>query len=518
MRARDYVHSEFGGATGWSLFIFAAIAVVAGLAIDGSNGMRAQEHLKSTADIAAHTGVVELAGGASDLEIQRAAETMAQVNMPVAIYGDVVGDTETNVLVGHYDGVSFSEGDTPRNAVRVDLSMSEASGNPVRTFLLGFIGQDSWDVNVSSLITYDDTGLCDGNDGIYAHGEVKITSSADIGANFCIFSKVAVELSNHNVFTTGAHVAMPDLAKCKHCTDDHNPGVEDAKSESNLQLANVSAHVSSTMASMLGTSSDRDPVIDFMASTSLDSDLSPLSDLNYQTSKMKEGDVVSISASNFESLPSVPSGLIYAVYCGSPLAGVGAHTPKAGGNSGSTTTTTSKTKGNSKKTTTTTTSGGGNPKSLSFESSSGSSIRGVAVMTDCQLDFGNNAYIQKSVIATSSTSNQSVSAGSNAVIGSTALSCPHTEKVVIMSQGNMRIPAALETNNVDFIIAGDVNLASGTSKKATKRGTSFYIGGEAQIAAQGTWLACGDTEDSFNPDVKVIRHVVETLAMLASTN
>jgi hypothetical protein len=59
-------------------------------------------------------------------------------------------------------------------------------------------------------------------------------------------------------------------------------------------------------------------------------------------------------------------------------------------------------------------------------------------------------------------------------------------------------------------IEGDMHLSSGTSSHATKRGTSFYIGGEAHVAAQGNWAACGDNEDSFNGDLKVIRHVVPT--------
>lgn len=497
MTATHFSKSEFGGATGWSLFIFAAIAVTAGVAIDGTNGMRAKEHLQSTADIAAHAGAIELASDATDAEISTAAETTAQVNMPVDIFGDVVGDAFVNVQVGHYDGSTFTRGASDRNAVKVDLAMTEAKGNPVETFLLGFIGMDSWDINASSLITFDDTRLCDGNDGIYAHGEVKITSTASIGADFCVFSDVGVELSNHNVFALGAHVAMPDLDDCKQCTDEHNPGVEDAKLETNLQLMDVGSHVDSVMSSMLGTSSYTDPINDFIASTSLDTDLTPLADLDYQTALMREGDVVSISASNFAAMPSVPKGLVYAVYCSSPLVSTGAHTPVVNGEPGQ--------KG-----------GGGNLKTLSFETPAGTSISGVAVMTDCTLSFGDTAYIQNSIIATSSTSTQSISASAKAVLGSSAMSCPSTKKVVIMSQGDMRIPAGLETNNVDFIIAGNVNLASGTSTQATKQGTSFYVGGEAQIAAQGNWIACGDTEDSLNPDINVIRYVVPSAEQLVA--
>ena len=138
-------------------------------------------------------------------------------------------------------------------------------------------------------------------------------------------------------------------------------------------------------------------------------------------------------------------------------------------------------------------------------------------MTDCEIDFGTTAYVQNTVIATTSTSNKSVGAGAKAVIGSSSAACPSSEKVVVMTQGDMSVPAGMETNNVDFLIAGDMHLASGTSTSATKRGTSFYIGGEAHLAAQGTWAACGDGEDSFNGDLKVIRHVVPDSSIAAPT-
>jgi hypothetical protein len=407
--------------------------------------------------------------------------------MPTGLYGDVVGDTNLNIEIGSFSGGVFTPSSTGgEDAVRVSLARTNARGNPVGTYLMGIVGRNTWDVVAGSTSVFQKTDQCNGNDGIYAHGEVKLTSSANFSADFCLFSKQGVEMSNHNVFSAGAHVAMPDLADCKKCENAHNPGVEEAKLEMNLQLIDVAAHVSSVMDSMLRMSGETTPLNEFLADVSLDGDLTPLSDAGYNTGPISKGDIIEISKSDFQSLSFVPTGLIYAVYCSAPLASFGAVKPSPGGGGG----------------------GGGGPKSLSFETPSGSSITDVAVMTDCEIDFGTSAYVQSSVIATSSTSNKSVGAGANAVIGSSSAVCPSSEKVVVMTQGDMSVPAGMETNNVDFLIAGDMHLASGTSTSATKRGTSFYIGGEAHLSAQGTWAACGDGEDSFNGDLKVIRHVV----------
>ena len=106
------------------------------------------------------------------------------------------------------------------------------------------------------------------------------------------------------------------------------------------------------------------------------------------------------------------------------------------------------------------------------------------------------------------TSRKSECANSKARIGSGAMTCPSTEKVVVLTKGDLSVPAGLETNNVDFYIAGDAHLSSGTSTQSTKLGTSFFVGGDMHISAQGNWYACGDDKDSFAAEICVIRHVI----------
>ena len=110
-------------------------------------------------------------------------------------------------------------------------------------------------------------------------------------------SKQGVDMSNHNIFRPGAHVGMPDLANCSHCDDAHNPGVEDAKLEMNLQLVDVGAHITSVMNSMLGLSSNAAHRSDFLSTVSLDSDLTPLQDAGYNTASINKGDIIEISNS-----------------------------------------------------------------------------------------------------------------------------------------------------------------------------------------------------------------------------
>ena len=494
---RSLISEEDGSAGAWSLFVFLICAVVAGVAIDGTNGIRAREHLQTTADIAAHAGVVELYNGGSESDIRQSVADSVEANMPKNLFGDALGSATDTVVIGQYNnGVVSESGSGEDDAVLVSLGRTSALGNAVPTFLLNFIGLEAWDIIATSAVTVGDIDSCAGNDGIYVQGEIKMTTQADIGAGFCIYSKDHVELSTQNRFFTGSNIGMPDTDDCKHCTDDTNPGVEDALFEGNLLLEDVSTHIDTVMNSLLGLSANYGPLDDFSDSVVLDSDLSPLSDLGYKTNKMGKGSIISISAGDFEGLDSVPSGMIYAVYCGAELEATGAISPTAPACNGS-----SKKKDCSSSST-------GNVKTLSMETGSGDAMTDIAVVTDCKIKFGTEAYITNSVVITTDASNQSISAFAKAKIGSSLTSCPSTEKVVVMTKGDMSVPAGMETNNVDFYVAGDVHLASGTSTQAGKLGTSFYVGGEMHISAQGTWEACGDAADSMTAGIEAIRYVI----------
>lgn len=486
----QFLTSEHGGAGAWGLTFMLSVIVLAGLSIDGSNGIRAKEQLQTTADVAAHAGVVALAKGENAANIRTAVASATGWNLPSETYGDVLGDPTENVKLGVFQDGSFAKANVPdQDTVLVTLSMSKSRGNPVRAFLLNFIGRDSWDVVATSLATYQRTELCNSSDGIFARGLVSLNASASFGPDYCIFSKQGVELSGRNGFQSGSHVAMPDLSDCLKCDNAHNPGIEDAKRELNLQLSKVRNHNAATMDSMLGLTSYDSLRNDFLSSAALDADLTPLDDLGYNTNIIDKGDVVQISAADFETMDFVPTGLVYAVYCKAPLSAFNALVPTSApvdANDGS----------------------GGNTTTLSFETTSGIGISDVAVVTDCLLDFGATASVQNSIIATEAVDNQSVSAASGARLGLPSTSCSGANRVVVITQGDTRIPAGLEINNVDFLVAGDLELSPGVSTQSTKRGTSFYVGGDADIAAQGNWLACGDGEDKLNASLKVIRNVV----------
>ena len=52
-----------------------SVIALAGLSIDGSNGLRAKEQLRTAADVAAHAGAVAMAKGADEDEIRTAVNT-----------------------------------------------------------------------------------------------------------------------------------------------------------------------------------------------------------------------------------------------------------------------------------------------------------------------------------------------------------------------------------------------------------------------------------------------------------
>ena len=91
--SRNFCQDEGGAAGIWSMFIFVACAIVAGLAVDGTNAMRAREHLQATADIASHAGLIALIRGGDETEIRSAVARSVETNMPKSIFGTTIGSS-----------------------------------------------------------------------------------------------------------------------------------------------------------------------------------------------------------------------------------------------------------------------------------------------------------------------------------------------------------------------------------------------------------------------------------------
>lgn len=127
--------------------LFPLIVLLAGV-VNFGVAWTMRNDLQAAADAAALAGVSQLG---NDANVVSKANEFAANNMPPDVNGDILADAD--IEIGHWNSATrvFTAGGTPKDAVRTTTRRTEANGNPVPSFLGGFIGLDSWDLGVSAI-------------------------------------------------------------------------------------------------------------------------------------------------------------------------------------------------------------------------------------------------------------------------------------------------------------------------------------------------------------------------------
>lgn len=504
---------EDGTGTVFSIFAFAFLMIIGGIAVDGSNFWRSQQQLQATADVAAHAGVVEIARKNGSDAAKLAAANFVNANMPADVYGNLYADQTTDISVVHYDEATNTVSTDGRaNAVQIFLHRNELSQNPVRTLALRvsdiFVISEqtylsSWNVQVRGVAALAKFQGCNSTDGIYAQGQIRLSSSNTVGAGYCMHSQNEVWMSQQNTFVDTSAVSMPNLDSCgDKCTDAQNPGTSSASFERNLIMPDIPAHITEVRDSFLETG-DTTMKDDFFQAKSLEnSALQALRDIGITTSHLVRGSVVNLTEDEFESLTQVPEGLTYNVTCTANGNGPNTRLEFAAASS----TTGGNGNGNTSTTTTTTTP---------------SAINNVAIMTNCSLDFQTGAIVTSSVIlSTRTASAATITASSGAYVGDPLGGCDVDEQSAIFGMGDMHVPADFAGSNVSITVDGDIHLsASSSSSTIDHSGVSFHASGQIDIASSHTFGACSNPPSGLVPLMQVIRHVIPfSGTQVASTN
>lgn len=469
--SRRFVQGEDGGGTIFALFLFVVMAMILGLALDGSNGWRNQTMLASAADTGSHAGAVALASGASPTDIVAASRAQVYSNMPTSIFGYTVGGVEDVVLM-HYDldtGQLSTAG--PTNAVAVRTSRLAERGNPMATYLLNFAGVTSFDIREVSAAIYDVSTECEGTDGIYSEAQIRASSQNYFGTGYCVHSNDRVWLPQQNTFADDTLVSMPDLADCGNkCNEDANPGIN--ATELNMIFPDFGQWIDDTYDDFADTGLPPGSMKDEFFSTRPVGDLAPLYDAGVLTPGYvpMRGDVITMSQSEFQSIETLPSGLVYEIGC--PLSGNGPTT------------------------------------SLEFSGTAGK-IEDGAILTSCSLDFKDGSVVEGSLIVTTRDSSSATVGGEeNVQIGdSSPGTCNSDDRSTIMSKSGAQFPAKMAASNVTFIVDDTVNIASSSFSGDTSYGLTIYATDEVRIASQHTFISCGPSDEILVPRGKIIRHV-----------
>ena len=470
-----------GSGTVISMFGLIVCLMLGGIAIDSTNAWRSKGLLNLTADVAAHAGVVSLAQGAEPAIVLSAAKAATEFNMPYDYFGRIIEDASYDIALRHYNSETNTVGLLGEpNAVVITLQRSKAVSNPLPTYLLGFVGQQSWDIKVRSVAAIATTKRCDSTEGIFAREQVMLTSQNQIGTDYCIHSQQAVALPAHNTFEEGSLVSMPNLAKCQHkCGDTAISGVR--AQAVNLIMPDLGTFIQDMNDAFTSDMQVTQQVRTFFETRPLDDDVSALDEIGVQKSVLEElenGTAVSLTELQFSRMREYPEGLTYNVSCSD--------------------------RGRRRETVLKI---GDAPYSPT--------MKNIVVATNCEIHFGENADVRGSLIITTREQRATtLTADAQASAGDPRQACDPKQHSVIMSLGKLKVPASFASSNVTFVV-GDAAQLTGTPnvRRSAHRGMSIHATGKVQVTGEHNFQTCNNTPDALAPILRVIRHVTPSSAI-----
>ncbi|NNF23596.1 MAG: Tad domain-containing protein [Rhodobacteraceae bacterium] len=112
----------------------------------------------------------------------------------------------------------------------------------------------------------------------------------------------------------------------------------------------------------------------------------------------------------------------------------------------------------------------------------------IVLITNCKVQFGSNAQLIDSVVATTNTNSSSISAASGFTIGADD-DCAPTGDAQILTLGGISIPAGLKLYGAQMLAAGD---ASFTANATGTQGASVVAGGTISGTTNMEMAFCGN--------------------------
>lgn len=436
---------EDGAITTLSIFLFIAMLIIGGLALDVMHRTTQITKLQGTADAVAHAAILARRTH-SEQEAIAIAHELALMNMPPRRYGEAI--RRQDIEFGRWDSVSMTFMPEPgaREAARVTPRRERTRANEVRTMLLRFVGLDQWELARSAVFVAElDPCL---SDGFVARGPVSFNSNNHFAAGFCVHSNNHVWLRQNNTFEPGAQVSMPNLADLDVPGGNlsGNPGLAEALTTRQMDLG-ILDRLHETIAELEDFGSARMPDYIF----------SPI--------------IVDLDASNIRA-SDFRAGRIHRVSCGGSSGGNGNGNGNGRGNRGQ--------------------GGGSGGNSTSLDIPNNTVLRNIVLVTDCAIRLGNGAAVEDSIIATTSTDNSSIRGSSGARFG-VDRGCAEGPGTQVLTLGGMFFPANLTVHGAQLVARGTINFQANAGIGG--RGVSL-VAGEIDGRTNMSTDYCGTTMDN----------------------
>jgi Flp pilus assembly protein TadG len=199
---------EDGSATVWNLMWLLTLVGIGGLAVDYASAVQTKSQLQTAADAAALSAAL-------DLPDATRARTTAQ-DYVARVTGTPQSGTVTSagdVVVGHYDPATriFQTNVQPFDAVAVRARRTEASGNPLQSFLLRFIGVGQMDLSAMAVAMRRGGETVCPTGGFFSANHIE-SGSNNTYRDFCLHGELGVKISSDNSFQSRSEVSMRSLS------------------------------------------------------------------------------------------------------------------------------------------------------------------------------------------------------------------------------------------------------------------------------------------------------------------
>lgn len=421
------LRAEDGSASWFSIVPLVFVLIILGLALDVTNATQERTHLQVTADAAAHAALVtrnRIDDATADYFTEDQAKArgieLAGLNMPASQNGNVLN--ASNVVFGNWDstGRTFTPNPGSRDAVQVVTQQVAANGNPVSTYMLRLIGFNSWDVRaLTTMATFTDQCGEGAKNGFFANGIVDLQSNNHFRDNFCVHSNTHVELNQNNTFEPGTAVTMPDPGDLVIPASGmaHNQGLADALGSDGYEITEVT-NLPATIAGL----DQATPAYTEGQTPEFVAGISGINNISFSRGNKDANGNSSLGPAN------LVQGKVNRVACG---------------NNG-------------------TVSIAGNAV-----------IENVVIITPCKVSFGQGSTLKNAIVATTSTSAQSVSSANNFQIGGHECGTPGGN-AMILTMGGAHFASELTFKGGQIIAAGDVGFPA---RDVSVEGVAVYAGG-----------------------------------------
>ncbi len=424
-----FLRDDSGAGTGFGLFITFTGFVMGGLALDVSNAISARTQLQIAADAAAHAALYTRDKSRKDGDSEQQARIAALDVGELNMRSAVYGTVlaDQNIEFGRWDQSTRTF--TPQSGARGAVRVSTQRRVDNDNGVRTFL------LRLTGLEAWSITTpsvfityqpACL-REGFVAEGRVDIQSNNTFRSGFCVHSNDHVSLNQNNVFEPGTIVSMPDL----EALDMPSSGYEKNEGlELALRAGTMDIRILRELDDIIAGLENGDPdyLPDYITSTI------PVTTVHTQNKALD------LTASDLQP------GRIHVIEC---------------------------------------TSNNGN-----IAMPGDTDLSEMVIVTNCPLKLGQNSNLRNMVLATTNTSDTSISGASNAIFGDENDCGKGGAKVI--TKGGMRFAARLTMHGSQLIAATDIQFAA---QGAGVKGASLVAGGEIDGTSNMDMGLCGEGMD-----------------------